>query len=383
MHKFYWNNTHRGGASAPHSGAPSTSGSTSSAVATPSGSSGSSDCSSGTGVKLSSENQSGSEGVLSSNSSESSTRLNMNSVCHPEVPLRANGGLSATIKIEQPRDQRATTPSGSHRVLLKLKKMGQNRPKSMHEENSSTDNGNGTTTTNANLPKKKLPASKSMHQFYNRTWNERSLSKYANQHNYENVYNNSPNYENIYFGGHFEDTTSNCEGCMISQLTCSPRSARARLNFDPCENKNNKQTPVNLSSNSNSRCHGLPRPQPDYHVPPVPPERKGRGRKRGQSSNQPHLFRSKSCERPKMRDTFRMDKFAANFNRISSNITDKLLSSRSSSQNQDFDQDDHQKFHDHSCREISNVAAHNSILQSVALRAIPCVDIQVRNSIFY
>ena len=91
-----------------------------------------------------------------------------------------------------------------------------------------------------------MTTSKSMHGFYNRTWNERSLSKYANEHNYENVYNNQqhcPNtYENVYFGGGCyaeaaNSAESSCEGCVISQLTCSPRSARARLTqyaISPC-----------------------------------------------------------------------------------------------------------------------------------------------------
>ena len=90
--------------------------------------------------------------------------------------------------------------------------------------------------------KSQMTASKSMHGFYNRTWNERSLSKYANEHNYENVYNNhGPNYENVYFGGGGYEAAnsadSSCEGCVISQLTCSPRSARARLTqyvISPC-----------------------------------------------------------------------------------------------------------------------------------------------------
>ena len=229
------------------------------------------------------------------------------------------------ISFAEQRDQRATTPSGSHRVLLKLKKMS-NRPKSMHEndqQNPSSENNVPSTTT-----KSKLPSSKSMHQFYNRTWNERSLTKYAGQHNYENVYSN--NYDDYF-------ASDNCDGCVINQLTCSPRSGR-RSNFD-----------------------NFAPPQPDYSVPPVPPERKGRGRKRAEKP----LFRSKSCERPKMRDTFRVgsERFAANFNRISSNITDKILH---------FQQENPEI----SSREISTVS-NNSILQSVALRAIPCVDIQV------
>ena len=156
-----------------------------------------------------------------------------------------------TFRVEQ-RSQRATTPSGSHRVLLKLKKMSSaNRPKSMHETNQNSENSENnshqnknseSSTNNHQIPVKKksqLPTSKSMHGFYNRTWNERSLSKYANEHNYENVYNNHhcPNYENVYYNGgghggcHFEagNSADSCEGCVISQLTCSPRSARARL----------------------------------------------------------------------------------------------------------------------------------------------------------
>ena len=100
-----------------------------------------------------------------------------------------------------------------------------------------------------------------------------------------------------------------------------------------------------------------------------------------------HFLRSKSCERPKMRDTFRMDKFAANFNRISSNITDKLLSSTShissSSNKPEYNHHHHNSSKDShntsedSCREIDPVSPNNSLLQSVAFRAIPCVDIQV------
>ena len=116
----------------------------------------------------------------------------------------------------------------------------------MHEANNQTSAEAGKNTDTASeansttIPVKKksqLPTSKSMHGFYNRTWNERSLSKYANEHNYENVYNNQhhPNYENVYFGGGsgsggcYEANAESCEGCVISQLTCSPRSARARL----------------------------------------------------------------------------------------------------------------------------------------------------------
>lgn len=149
---------------------------------------------------------------------------------------------------------------------------------------------------------------------------------------------------------------------IISQLTCSPRSARARLFQHP------------------------PPPQPDHHVPPVPPERKGRGRKRDmtppvqntQQQPQRPLFRSKSCERPKMReamrDTFRIssEKFTANLNRISSNFTDKILASKMSQH------DGHSEAMVTTAPSGEIVSTNNgSILHSVAFRAIPCVDIQV------
>lgn len=397
MHKFYWNNTH-------------TRAYTGSASANGSGNGASTAGGSSSGVKIA-DNQLQTQQLQSSSDfpgvNNTQSMQQQQHLKHPEVPMRANGG-TATIRVEQ-RSQRATTPSGSHRVLLKLKKMSSaNRPKSMHEanQNSSESAKNQTSSSstdqlesNDRVPqsekvKKKssqLPTSKSMHGFYNRTWNERSLSKYANEHNYENVYNNQhcPNYENVYNNGgshrghggcHFEagNSADSCEGCVISQLTCSPRSARTRITH-----------------------YDISQPQPEYHVPPVPPERKGRGRKRGQlpmqnnKKNQeqppqpPHLFRSKSCERPKMRDTFRMDKFAANFNRISSNITDKLLSSTShisSSSNKpeyhnhhNSSKDSHNTSED-SCREIDPVSPNNSLLQSVAFRAIPCVDIQTTSS---
>ena len=187
MHKFYWNNTHRassangGGITAPAStGGPATTSS---------------------GVK-----------ITEVQSSCDFPSVNMHTQQHPEVPLRANLG-SCSIKVGETGKNSSSNgssaatapPSGSHRVLLKLKKMsasasGQNRPKSMHESftssaNSCQDGPQSTTSEseNGNVKKSKLPSSRSMVQFYNRTWNERSLSKY--QHNYENVYSN---YENVY-----------------------------------------------------------------------------------------------------------------------------------------------------------------------------------------
>ena len=89
-----------------------------------------------------------------------------------------------------------------------------------------------------------------------------------------------------------------------------------------------------------------------------------------------------------MRDTFRIssDKIQNNFSRLSSNLTDKLSnnvmhrfsgggcgagsvssSSRMSTGSTDVSST------------TSHVESPNSLLQTVALRAIPCVDIQVRH----
>jgi hypothetical protein len=397
MHKFYWNNTNRGG--------PAMRG----------------------GPAASSEQQSNdiSQTLTASQSNMDFSAVNNGGGVmhsrgrrghhHPEVPARANGGASATIRVEQPREQRATTPSGSHRVLLKLKKMSAsaNRPKSVHgsfdDPAAASDvTSIASTTAPVSTSKKKssLPSSRSMHHFYNKTWNERSLSKYAsnNSHNYENVYSNEsyeddgdlqqpPNYENVLYRSMFspEDTYTS-KGLVINQLTCSPRSVRARLFQQP------------------------PPPQPEHHVPPVPPERKGRGRRRDQHQPQPQqpqisssqrqkpLFRSKSCERPKMReamrDTFRIssEKFTANLNRFSSNITDKLMMSNSNNNSNNsssnsskksslqpsasssrlaFETSEYQRRESSTPSEMTTVSTNSNILQSVALRAIPCVDTQV------
>ena len=97
-------------------------------------------------------------------------------------------------------------PVGSHRVLLKLRRLSgkDTRPKSVHGvEQISMENGRGkhnndnkiTNDQSDSVSLKGISTSRSMHQFYfyNRTWNERSLQKYASNHS-----SNSHNYENVY-----------------------------------------------------------------------------------------------------------------------------------------------------------------------------------------
>ena len=232
-----------------------------------------------------------------------------------------------------------------------------------------------------------MPNSKSMHHFYSRTWTEKTLQRY--QHNYENVYtndnnNDNPVYENVYFK--HGESVDNSGALVINQMAQSPRSA-ARLRHV----QQQQQAP---SSPPDFYQKFEPPPEPNRSAPPVPPERKGRTAPKG-SSTKP-LYRSKSCERPKMkdamRDTFRIssDKLQNNFSRISSNLTDKLStnvmhrfsnggcgagSSISSSSRMSTGSTDVSST-------TSHVESPNSLLQTVALRAIPCVDIQVGQFLF-
>lgn len=224
-------------------------------------------------------------------------------------------------KIEKPAAHHHT-PTGSHRVLLKLRRGAQAaRPKSVHgveqvmtsehrpdRLNLSSDDSPSILETLANLrtgegptksgKKQGLPTSKSLHHFYSRTWTEKTLQRY--QHNYENVYNNdnnnddNPVYENVYFR-HGGDNP--CDNLVIGQMMQSPRTAsRMRHIQQQQQSSPDFYRPFN------------PPPEPSRSVPPVPPDRKCRSNPKNSSSTKP-LYRSKSCERPKMkeamRDTFR------------------------------------------------------------------------------
>ena len=345
---------------------------------------------------------------------------------NPE-PLPARSGRSTTVRVTSPNlsgdrepvlrhSQSSTqkceknsgqhhTPTGSHRVLLKLRRGAQAaRPKSVHgaeqvmtstdnKFNLSSDDSPSILETLANLrtgdaPSKSgkrpgMSSSKSMHHFYSRTWTEKTLQRY--QHNYENVYSNNDNnndnpvYENVYF--RHGDNGQAVDNIVIGQMMQSPRSA-ARMRH--------VQQQQQQSATDFQRHFETP-PEPSRTVPPIPPDRKGRSHPK--SSHPKPLYRSKSCERPKMkdamRDTFRIssDKLQNNISRLSSNFTDKLSTnvmhrfsgggcggagSISSSSRMSTGSTDVSSTNSH-------VETQNSLLQTVALKAIPCVDVQVRH----
>ena len=292
MHKFYWhNNTHAAGGSGGNGGNGSNR-----ARQQAGGSHGSSQQQT-SGASLSPRVGRG------GNASSSSCVAGMRASDAPSVPHR-NGGITVRVKTDSggcenddAKSVKSHAPSGSHRVLLKLRRMSggsssNSRPKSVSD--ASEIPGSATEIPVENPGSSRMRGSRSMHQMfhYNKTWNERSLSKClreteGGQHNYENIYsgdkdsaNNDANplYENVAYHQYqypFVSLGNNPQGensLVIGQLTKSPRStARSRRN------------------NNNSNSNGI--------------------------------FRSKSCERPKMRDAVRetQQHLVSNFNRLLQN----------------------------------------------------------------
>ena len=384
------------------------------------------------------------------------------------------------------------TPVGSHRVLLKLRRLSgrENRPKSIHgvdqisiEGNKGHNNSNNKASNDQNqsdsVSLKGMSTSRSVHQFYfyNRTWNERSLQKYsshnaANSHNYENVYsgdlqedddnhasilshgitsfNAPPVYENITVAAEYQRNAMNDNNpLIISALTCSPKSTvrgGSRISILPSDyhTGHNKTSADKIVQNVNQNWAASALFNQTFS--PVPPERKGRRNDRNaskheksidsgnialsnnvnecmhsascnHSNNHRHLYRSKSCERPKIkdavRDTFKLisnetsDRLQTNLNRLSTNFTDKFLTSNSimnkfacgsgngSGSSTRSNNSSHDGKNSHSSRmstgssdcssKNSNIsgANENALLQTTSLQSvglknfIPCVDIQV------
>lgn len=217
-----------------------------------------------------------------------------------------------------------------------------------------------------------LPDSKSMQLFNSPTWTEKSLQRY--QHNYENIYSElndkkseTPVYENVYFG------PEKLDQLVVGEMSHSPRTAPKLMHHSDSEwDSVDSTTPL------------LP-PQPNVGATP-----------NNSATVNPHkrLYRSKSCDRHKMRDTVRdslkansdmlqdsVRKFYPDIDRLSCNVSDKATvfykswSSSSSSHMSTLSSDVS------SC--TSQFESTNSILQTVALKVIPCVDIQVREAFFH
>ena len=243
----------------------------------------------------------------------------------PSVPHR--NGVTVRVKTDGGCDgggedaksaKGSHTPSGSHRVLLKLRRMsggggsGSNaRPKSVSDASEIPGSaaeipGNPAEIPGSAVVGSRMRNSRSMHQMfhYNKTWNERSLSKCMReegQHNYENIYSAekdagegsdfNPVYENVGYH-HYQypfvslgnPVSDEARSLVIGQLTKSPRST-ARSRRKP-QAANNAAAATTATSSNSSSSNGL--------------------------------FRSKSCERPKMRDAVRetQQHIKSNLNRL-------------------------------------------------------------------
>ena len=129
-----------------------------------------------------------------------STSKSEHSLLYPSVPVRHDAKTVVRVTADDGEEEtvKKARPTGSHRVLLKLRRMtAAQRPSSVHEDGLET----------CSVRSGYLPTSKSTEAFnYNQTWNERSLRKAGGggSHNYENVYSGSsptedwaPPYENF------------------------------------------------------------------------------------------------------------------------------------------------------------------------------------------
>ncbi len=369
MYKFYWQNNPGGGPKQRGSSPASAAAVQPTAV----------DCSHGSsssaGIAHSSAPQS-KAGVCGEHRLAAGAMRRGGDPSAPSVPHR--NGVTVRVKGDHELDNQRSaeagpdtsagnktkhTPSGSHRVLLKLRRMSggsgaNSRPKSVPDASELLENNSDNPTSTRPPPPggafaaeirlpmtteisgggggssggdgRRMRSSKSMHQmfYYNKTWNERSLSKCMREqeHNYENIYscdkdNNdgdddaaflfgsgAPVYENVRFQQHQSShhhpfvsmiaspTSMESESLVIGQLTRSPRSS-ARSKRKPL-----MMGPGGEAANVNNNMDPFAK----------------------------NLYRSKSCERPKMRDavqkeTMRLqENLKQNFSRISTNLQNKF-----------------------------------------------------------
>ncbi len=251
---------------------------------------------------------------------------------------------------------------GSHRVLLRLRRIsssggGGGRPKSVsdasevegggedevqrekkkstsknRQEKSSPDmsrSTNATTTT--------MRGSRSMHHFhsYNKTWNERSLTKYSADyaylasesfHDYENVYSGNNDYED-------EDEEEEVppppppRAVHPDQVSCTSGASSV---------SRRKQFLLSVVRQTGGRMRGRRRKESVDSVAATEEAE-------GPSSTLGALYRSRSCERPKMREAFR--DMQQNINRLSSNLADRVAGKLQQHQQQHQQQRRHRRQH--------------------------------------
>lgn len=219
----------------------------------------------------------------------------------PQVPARNEVKTVVKVSTGQPNVGAAKNPpTGSHRVLLKLRRMSkggqQERPKSVNLDTVSLKGPEDEGQRPGHF------------EFYHRTWNERSLSKYASSHNYENVYSGGGGPETSVDGrqNYYEGSSGHR---LNLESSCYHHQASAAPDYEnfPIRIHDLSASP----SAKGGRRSILPQDHNTTTAPPIPPARKGRRKATNHPSEpRPPLYRSKSCERPTNKMKSNLTKFS-------------------------------------------------------------------------
>ncbi|XP_040583527.2 uncharacterized protein [Lepeophtheirus salmonis] len=243
------------------------------------------------------------------------------------IPKGGGGDDSKGPDLDMDESKVTAPVSGSQRVLLKLRKMQQNgntpcptssstsrRPKSFDprdlfpEQNNNNHNSVKSCATETAgskesfLSNSRVPHSHSHHFFYNKTWNEAILQKTAKD----------------YEQHHEMDECSDEDPFIIQELRRSPTKKHR-----DSESEDDPPPPT-----PPSRVRRLRADRVDNEVPPRLPPKKLSSQHHQPSGHSAILYRSKSCERPKKKETFRLPD---PLTRFSSNLTGRLKGNRSAS----------------------------------------------------
>ncbi len=251
---------------------------------------------------------------------------------------------------------------GSHRVLLRLRRIsssggGGGRPKSVSDASEVEGGGEDEVqrekkkSTSKNRQGKSSPdmsrsinattttmrGSRSMHHFhsYNKTWNERSLTKYSADYAYL-ASESFHDYENVYSGNNdYEDEEEEEEvpppppprAVHPDQVSCTSGASSV---------SRRKQFLLSVVRQTGGRMRGRRRKESVDSVAATEEAE-------GPSSTLGALYRSRSCERPKMREAFR--DMQQNINRLSSNLADRVAGKLQQHQQQHQQQRRHRRQH--------------------------------------
>ena len=251
------------------------------------------------------------------NSFSSSSSLANGRALPPKLPTKC--GVTVKVRDEESSEASAPTSSttskaetigGSHRVLLRLRRIssgGGGRPKSEVSEDMEQQQQQqrrrrrGQQQHSPPPPSSTMKTSRSTHfPQYNKTWNERSLTKFCDYyseesfHDYENVYSGGLGDEDDDYDYDYDRSSSTTKEVCPDQLSCKSSASKmsGRKRFLMSMVRQGRMMVRKEETASASACPNN------------------------------SLYRSKSCERPKMREAIRG--MQQNLNRLSSNLAERV-----------------------------------------------------------